>query len=368
MKPRSRIVILILSLIAFIAFVYFFQSIIVYFLLAAIVSFMGRPIMKALQRLQIRQFRLPNSLCALLSLLGVYFVITLLFIIIIPIVGGQAEALTEIEINEKLIRERFSEPVAELRGFLTRYQLLPDGQSLENYLTQELTALTENIQFSSFFGAIGSFIGNFFVGLFAISFIGFFLLKESRLLYNIILTLTPSGYERSVARVLIKIRPLLTRYFIGLLIEVLLVGSLISLGLALLGVENAFFIGMFAGTLNVIPYIGPIIGAILGLILTMLGSINTGVDFYSEMLPMLLQVLTVFGIVQLVDNLVFQPLIYSSSVRAHPLEIFLVILMAGTLAGVGGMVLAIPFYTIFRALAQEFLSEFKIIQSITKGI
>jgi len=226
--------------------------------------------------------------------------------------------------------------------------------------------LVSGIQVSSLFNAFGAFVGNLFLAIFAITFISFFLLKESHLLTSIILTISPSGYEEKIQTILSKVKPLLTRYFVGVLVEVLLVGCLIALGLSLIGVKNAIFIGLFAGTLNVIPYLGPIIGTVLGLVLTTLGVLDY--DLTSELLPLLLQVITVFAIVQALDNILFQPLIYSNSVKAHPLEIFLVILMASSIAGIPGMILAIPVYTLFRVIAQQFLSEFKIIQSLTRDI
>lgn len=91
-------------------------------------------------------------------------------------------------------------------------------------------------------------------------------------------------------------------------------------------------------------------------------------DFYGGILPLVVKVLIIFVVVQLIDNFVFQPLIYSSSVKAHPLEIFLVILAAGSLFGIGGMVLAIPTYTVFRVIAKEFFDQFKVVRSITRSI
>lgn len=437
MNLRTRLYIIIPTVILIGVFVYFFSSIIAYFLLAAIVSFIGRPIMKGLQKIQIKRFSLPNWACAMLSLLGVYGAITLLFLILIPVIGRQAENLGTLD-TDKVI-ESFEEPISRLEAWMEKYQLefpsresdinennsdapiteitqrillvavdsqqfvplsqLADSrispelyaelkqlegqteisestddlfaaktnrQKARDYIEDSMLELVSGIQVSSIFNTFGAFVGNLFLALFAISFISFFLLKESHILTNIILTTTPSGYEEKVQTILGKVKPLLTRYFVGVLIEVLLVGTLISIGLSLLGVENAIFIGLFAGTLNVIPYIGPVFGAILGLILTTLGCLDY--DLTSELLPLLLQVAGVFGVVQLTDNIAFQPYIYASSVKAHPLEIFLVILMASTLAGVPGMILAIPVYTLFRVIAQQFLSEFKVIQSLTKGI
>ena len=88
----------------------------------------------------------------------------------------------------------------------------------------------------------------------------------------------------------------------------------------------------------------------------------------NETLPMLGWMTLVFGSVQVIDNVLFQPLIYSSSVKAHPLEIFLVIMAAGSMAGIMGMILAIPVYTIMRVIAKEFLVNMKLVQKMTKNL
>ena len=364
MNSRTRLYILIPSLLIAGFLAWYFSNILIYIILAAIVSFIGRPLMKILQGLTIRNFTLPPSVCAILTLGGLYLSISLLFIILIPGIGRQAKTLSSIDSNQ--IITSLEEPISKLQNWAEKYQIYDRREEIVKYLEEKFADLVGNMRVAALIESVGGFIGNVFVAMFAITFISFFFLKESRLLQNIILTLAPKGYEERVEKILTTIKPLLTRYFLGVLIEVLLVGGLIALGLSLLGVKNALFIGFFAGTLNVIPYLGPIIGAILGLILTMIASLE--LSFYDEMIPLLLKVALVFGFVQLLDNMVFQPFIYSSSVKAHPLEIFLVILMAGSFAGVAGMILAIPIYTIFRVIAKEFLSEFKIVQSLTRDI
>ncbi len=152
----------------------------------------------------------------------------------------------------------------------------------------------------------------------------------------------------------------------GVLLQVTVVTIFVSIGMIILGVENALLIGLLAGFVNIIPYVGPFIGLGFGLFVGV--TTNIGIEFYNEMLPLLLKITIVFFSMQTIDNMFLQPLIFSNSVRAHPLEIFLLILVAGTLAGILGMILAIPVYTIFRVVAKEFLSEFKIVQYITKNI
>src|SRR5690606_14562426 len=115
-----------------------------------------------------------------------------------------------------------------------------------------------------------------------------------------------------------------------------------------------------------IPYVGPIIGATFGVFVTI--SSNLEMDFYTQLLPLLVKVIGVFLFMQMTDNFILQPFIFSNSVLAHPLEIFLVILMGAKINGIMGMVLAIPAYTVIRLLARVFLSEFKIVQKLTGSL
>ena len=161
-------------------------------------------------------------------------------------------------------------------------------------------------------------------------------------------------------------KTLLQKYFLGLLAQITIITTLVSLGLYVIGVKNALVIGLFAGLINVVPYVGPLIGAFFGIVIAL--SSHLEMEFYAELLPLAGKIAGVFLAVQLLDNFIFQPLIFSKSVEVHPLEIFLVILIAGTLAGVGGMIIAIPFYSILRICANQFLSEFKVIRTMTRGM
>jgi len=92
------------------------------------------------------------------------------------------------------------------------------------------------------------------------------------------------------------------------------------------------------------------------------------VGFYDVMLPKIIKTVIVFAVLQLLDNFLVQPNIFSRSVKAHPLEIFLGVLMGAKIGGVAGMVLAIPAYTVLRVLAKVFLSEFEVVKRLTAGM
>jgi predicted PurR-regulated permease PerM len=178
--------------------------------------------------------------------------------------------------------------------------------------------------------------------------------------------MVPTGYEHQTKQAVDETSKLLIRYFVGILTQIIIIILIVSIGLTFFGVKNALLIAFFAALMNVIPYIGPIIGVFFAVILTL--SSNTEIPFYTEMIPLLFRVMGVFAFMQLIDNILLQPNIFSKSVKAHPLEIFIVVMMGAKIGGIAGMVLAIPFYTAFRVIGKVFLSEFKVIQKLTRNM
>jgi predicted PurR-regulated permease PerM len=194
-------------------------------------------------------------------------------------------------------------------------------------------------------------------------FILFFFLKEKNLFVGVLHALVPTKYEAKVVHSVDSSKTMLSRYFRGLLAQMGGFFALVTLILWILGVKNALLIGSFGGLVNAIPYVGPILGFVFGAFITLSSSLEG--DFYTQVLPLLIKVGIAFGVAQTIDNLFLQPMIFSNSVAAHPLEIFIVILVGAKLGGVLGMVLAIPAYTVFRVVAKTFFNEFKFVQKIT---
>lgn len=211
-----------------------------------------------------------------------------------------------------------------------------------------------------------SAFGDIIIGIASVFFIAFFFLKEQGLFYNMIKAAVPNKHEGRTTQAIDQTSSLLIRYFSGVLLQMFVITLFVSIGLSILGVRNALLIGFFAAIMNVIPYIGPIIGASFAVIITV--SSNLDVDFYTTILPQLTRVIIVFGLMQVLDNFILQPTIFSKSVKAHPLEIFLIVLIGAKIGGVIGMVLAIPFYTVLRVVSKVFLSEFKVVQQLTRNL
>ncbi|MEZ4773881.1 MAG: AI-2E family transporter [Bacteroidia bacterium] len=343
---------------------WFLRDIVSYLIVAAIIALMGRPVLRVLGKVKIRNRQLPDGVNAAISLAVVYGVALTIFLIFIPRLIKQTEKLENVKMET--ISSSLQEPIAAIDRVIDKYQLTDNGMSVEEYFASTVKSVITSARVSNIANSLVGFTGDLLIGFFAISFIAFFFLKQRTLMHQMVIVFIRPDYKEKVNTILVSIKTLLTRYFVGVVVEVLLVGALITLGLTILGVENAVLIGFFGGLFNVIPYLGPIIGGVLGICLTILGSLN--LNFYDEMIPLVIGVAIVFAVVQMVDNFIFQPMIYSNSVKAHPLEIFLVILVAGNLAGVGGMIVAIPVYTILRVIAREFFDQFEVVRSITKDI
>lgn len=280
----------------------------------------------------------------------------------IPLLIEEARIISKINPNE--VVTTFKEPLANLNYDLQKFQIrYGNGESIEKYLASQLTSILGFQEVSSYAQGMISFTTSLIGGTFAILFMAFFFMKDEHLIYDTILLLTPPKHMVAIKEIVKDTKRLLTKYFIGILLDMLFVATLTVIGLSILGVKNCLLIGMFAGLMNVIPYVGPLIAASFGILIGVTS--NLDLEFYTQLLPLVYKIAITFLIVQLIDSLIFQPLVISNIVKAHPLEIFLVILIAGTLAGIGGMIIAVPIYTILRIIAKEFLFNFKIVQKLT---
>lgn len=360
MNTGLKNIITILSITLAFFIVWQLKTIVGYVLISLVLVLIGRPIMQLLQKLNIKDKKLPNSFQASITLAILFLFFAGVFSLFTPLVMEEARIISSIDFEQ--LKESLQEPINDVQKWLHSNHLMSTNKNIEDSLVDLFSFTKVGTLFSSIFGILG----NSAIALFSISFITFFLLKEKRLVNQFIYLITPEHKHTNINNVLKNTKHLLSRYFIGIIVQITGVTFIVSTGLSLLNIQNAILIGFLAGIINVIPYVGPIIGGIIGILIGI--SSNLHLEFYNAILPLSGKIFLVFACMQLIDNFVFQPLIFSKSVKAHPLEIFLIILSAGTLWGITGMIVAIPFYTLFRVIAKEFLSEFKMIEQLTKNL
>ena len=332
------------------------KVLLVYLVVAAIISLIGRPIALFLKN----KLKFNNLLAAstsLLVLVGVLFGFISLFI---PLVVQQGENLSLLNVDE--LGYKLEKLTNEIILFFNL-----DITNIEQYSSTKNIINIENLGvIPEFLNHLLSILGNFTIGLFSVTFISFFLLKDSHILENAILVFVSDKSEGRLKKSFEKIKNLLSRYFLGLLLQISILMFIYSIVLLIFGIKNAIVIAFLCALLNLIPYIGPLIAAVLMMFLTMTSNLEA--DFSSVILPKTIYVMIGFFIGQLIDNFVSQPFIFSNSVKSHPLEIFIIILAGGSLMGTTGMIVAIPLYTSIKVIFKTFMSKNKIVRSLTQDL
>jgi predicted PurR-regulated permease PerM len=359
----NRYVLMLLGLILIGFIFWYFSQIVTFVLFSWVCSMSARPIMNLFLKIKIGKFQANSGVAAGLTILTFFIGVALFISLFVPMLVRQATNLAQVDYTA--IAKALEEPLLHLNEFFAKYGLSGD-QTPSEQIEQNLKEYFNPTKVSAWLGSIVGVAGNTLIGFFSVTFITFFFLKESQLFTKTLQNLTPNWADDNISHVVSESSSMLSRYFGGIVIQVFLVSMGLFIGLSILGVPNAALIALLAALFNVIPYVGPIIGGSLGIFLTITSSLD--LDFYNQMLPLLGKVALVFAIMQMVDNFLLQPFIFSNRVYAHPLEIFVIVLVGAQVGGILGMVIAIPSYTVIRIIAKNFLSEFHIIQNITKGL
>ena len=337
-------------------FLYLIQSILIYLVVALILTLIGNPILDFFKK----RLKFKHTLATIATLFIFILIIAGFVLMFIPLISSQGENLSLLKTAE--IEKKITQLVNESAAFLESHNIDSKQMLKEANISSKI-----NFDFiPNFLNILLGTISSFGIGLASVLFITFFFLKDRLLFIAGAKKLIPIGQEDKTLNSVHKINHLLSRYFIGLLLQLFIVFVLYVVVLFIFGIPNLLIIAFLCAVLNIVPYIGPLIASVLAAILTMLS--NLGNDFQTEILPTTIYVLIGFWIVQVIDNNLSQPIIFSKSVSSHPLEIFLVILIAGFLSGILGMIIAVPLYTILKVIGKEFFPENAVIKLLTKNI
>lgn len=343
---------------------WYFRSIVGYIIISAVLAIVGRPLVRLMKRVSIKGRTVPDWLASLVTLLVIWGVGVAFFAIFIPLIFDKLTALAQVDFSHMM--PSFKEPIARFQAFMDEYfSINVSAISISDTINDYIDRFFNPDKLNNFLGSIVSGVANAVIALFSITFITFFFLKDDDMFLRILLAVTPTKYEENIKRAMGSVTSLLTRYFLGILCESTIMMLLVSISLIFCGFvpHNAFFIGLIVGVLNVIPYVGPWLGFGISLLVSM-AFVGPGMSITFVAISLAATILAA----QLIDNFILQPLLYSNSVNAHPLEIFIVILMAGQFAGVVGMLLAIPTYTVLRVIGKEFFTNFKLVRKLTEKI
>ena len=344
-----------LSLIALLIFVLFKLKLgLLYIFISLILTLIITP----LNTLFYKKLKLSKPFSSVISIAFLISFFILIIGLIVPVLTQQGQNLSLL--NTKEFRASFESTIKNITDYFESQQL-----SVFDFFT-DLNLISE-FDFSfvtQLLNSIISQIGSLSIAVLSVLFITFFLLKDGDLILKKIIELFPKKQKKKLGDSLSTVNTLLTRYFTGVLIQIIILFIFYYSLLLILGVENSFVIAFICAILNIIPYLGPLISVILMIVLSITS--NLDVIVLDDFILKSVFILGGFSIIQLIDNFFLQPYIFSSSVKSHPLEVFIVIIFSGILFGIFGLIIAIPLYTTLKVVFMSFFDVRKIISDLIK--
>lgn len=306
-----------------------FGTLVGYAIIAMIFSYILDPLVNRMQSAGMnRTFSITLTLSSLILIL------VWISTNVIPIIANQM-----VELANQLNLQNIQSITEKIDAQLTqKFTFLPEGFLSTNLATvfQELFEVGE---LPSAVSNIIDIFTNIFSAALIIPFATFFFLKDGTKIRRDLLKIVPNKYFETTLSLIDKIESRLGLYFRSVMLQSLIIAFTSWLGLTIVGLNNALSVGIAVGIANTIPYFGPIIGYILSIIVSIIETGN-----FSLVLPCIIAIL----LVQVLDNIVLQPIIFSRSADIHPVAILFIIMVGAEMAGILGMLIAIPIATIVK--------------------
>jgi len=321
-----------LTLLVVLYFAYRLESVLTPLLISLLIAYVLNPFVR-----QLEQKGVPRLLVVILAFVVLGLLIALAISFLIPLTIDESKDLG------KWITEKFSLLIA-----WSQNQHSPRMTAVITQIRQALTdKWDEMIQYV--LRNIGGVVGSTFTTLNLLILIPlytfFFLWRFDRVI-STVQSYLPEKSKQKIIHVVVQIDAVAANFFRGKLFVCLFIGGTTAVGFAVIGVPFAWLLGVLIGVLNMVPYIGPIIGIVPALLIAY-------IHFKDWRHP--LYAFIVFAVLQILDGLVLTPIVQRKMVGLHPITTIVVLLIGGELAGVFGLILAVPAAAAFKILAREFL-------------
>ncbi|MBU0951475.1 MAG: AI-2E family transporter [Elusimicrobia bacterium] len=311
-------------------FVYAINSILMPFVLSAVLAYLLSPLVNFFE---------TKGLKRIVSALILYSIFLIVFI------GSCIILIPQIFKEVSILSNNLPEYTSSIKGSIysmqqtleAKYPIIKQKGIFDSTIKNTEQFLnTETSRIPEYLAAVFSMLSIFVL----IPFITFFFLLEGKAGIDFVFQKIPPRYTETILSLICEIDEVLGNFFRGQFIESSCVGVLSIIGLLILGVDYAVLIGIVAGMANMIPYLGPFAGAIPALIIGFIKFQNISI---------LIKVVAMFSIVQFIDNNLIQPIILSKGVNLHPVTVIFAIMAGAQVAGVIGMFLSVPIVCIIKA-------------------
>lgn len=301
-------------------------------IVAGLLYYLTKPIVDQLVR-----WKVPKNAAIILLFLVVAALLGLVGVQLVPVLQHQFESLVR---NLPTLMEELDRLTAEFQesNFLSQVEQF---EFFERWATIDYMKMVDGFVdnvLANFLYYVGS-IFNIFVVLFTIPFFWFYMLKDGKRIAGNFIRSLPDKYQEESASMLSEMSRTLSNYIQGVLLVSLFVGTFVYVGYLIIGVDYALLLAFVALVTNVIPYFGPVIGTIPGLVVALIQSPWTA-----------MQVLIMVVIVQQLESQLVAPQVYGRKLKVHPITIIIVLLTAGSLGGLVGIILGVPIYATTRVV------------------
>lgn len=352
---NSKGITIILFLVCIVALCWYFSNIVIYLFCALVLSLAGKPLVELLCKIKIKKFHFPRVLAAIITLCLLFTIIGIVIRLLIPVISNEVKTIASID--PQIIEDGYNNALINFEHFADKHNIDVTANDISAALTSSLYEHIGKIEIKYLLNNIANLIAGIFVSVFAIVFLTFFSLTDSHIIIDLAKKIFPTKWRGNVDNIVHHTGKQMSRYFAGVLIEMSIIGLFNGVICYFLGVPNAVSIGVTAGLLNIIPYIGPLIAVFVNIIFSctaMLPMMPENIDLIHNAM----MILCTFFAAKLIDDFILQPIIYGKSVHEHPMVIFIVILAAAKLGGIAGMIFAVPLFTLLRIVIKEFFGQY----------
>lgn len=326
----------------------FFSMVVLPVVLASILYYLLRPILRFLEN----RLRIPRVYGILILFLATAGLLTLVVFLILPFLRLQTINLfdefpsyfKQLILNiDHFLR---NSPLAPLyNGFnFNVNQFLDSGfESIGKFFTETIGGIASGV--TSFISALTGFI----LSLVTVPLILFYLLKDGEKLPQMILRMLPPRLRDDAHIIFRDADRQISAYIQGQILVAIAIGIMVSIGFLIIKMKYALLLGVLAMFTSVVPYLGPVIAITPAVIIAIVTS-----PF------MLVKLAVVWTIVQVVEGKFISPQIMGKSLHIHPITIIFVLLTAGSLFGVAGVILGIPAYALLKVVASHVFYLFQL--------
>ncbi|MCZ2258223.1 AI-2E family transporter [Sporosarcina sp. G11-34] len=343
------LIILIFNKISFVFYplTVFFSTVVLPVILATIAYYLLRPILRGLERI-----RIPRIWGILIIFVGAIGLITLLVFLVLPFLKFQFHNLVEefptyfkelMLTMDTFFRTSFFAPYYEGLDINAKTLVDTAPANIGKFFTDMIGGIAVGV--TSFVSALTGFV----LAIVTVPFILFYLLKDGEKLPRFFVRILPPRIRMDAKIILRDADNQISSYILGQILVAICIGIMVSIGFFIIGMDYALLLGVLAMFTSVVPYLGPLIAITPAVIIAIVSS------------PwMLLKLAAVWTIVQLIDGKLISPQIMGKSLQIHPITIIFVLLTAGSLFGVPGVVLGIPGYALLKVVVTHLFKLLKL--------